>query len=267
MLDTASSGNSDRENDMLVTKAWAGEDLGRPAVEALPANTTNITGWVATTRQPLVIADVQQPPWRRLYYPLDHDLDMRSELVVPLLGASGRLEGVINLESPRVSAFTEEDSLLLQSLATQAVIAIQEVRLLDALQELSGRLLTDPPQQIFDRLVDLASDLLDAPVSALWTVDGGELVLRSAHGDHGAVAANPVDGSLTGVAMTDGQLVHVQDVREDLRFASPDLARKQRWTSALIAPLAASGENTPVGALSCLRTRYQKWTIIRFGLG
>ena len=240
----------ERENAMLVTKAWAGEDLGRPAVEALPANTTNITGWVATTRQPLVIADVHQPPWSRLYYPLDHDLDMRSELVVPLMGAGGRLEGVINLESPRVSAFTEEDSLLLQSLATQAVIAIQEVRLLDALQELSERLLTDPLQSIFDRLVDLASDLLDAPVSALWTVDDGDLVLRSAHGDHGEVQRLPVIGSLTGVAVTEGQLVYVQDVREDARFAYPDLARKKRWTSALIAPLSAGGESKPVGALS-----------------
>ncbi len=162
----------ERESGMLVTRAWAGEDLGRPAVEALPANTTNITGWVATTRQPLVIADVQQLPWRRLYYPLDHDLAMRSELVVPLLGAGGRLEGVINLESLSVGAFTEEDSLLLQSLATQAVIAIQEVRLLDALQELSERLLSDPLQQVFDRLTDLTSDLLDAPVSALWIVKG-----------------------------------------------------------------------------------------------
>jgi len=240
----------DRESAMLVTKAWAGEDLGRPAVEALPANTTNITGWVATTRQPLVIADVQQPPWNRLYYPLDHDLDMRSELVVPLMGAGGRLEGVINLESPRVSAFTEEDSLLLQSLATQAVIAIQEVRLLDALQELSGRLLSDPPQQVFDRLVDLASDLLDAPVSALWTVDGGELVLRSAHGNQQRAQRIPLADSLTGVAVTEGRLVYVTDVRQDARFANPDLANTQRWTSALIAPLAAGGERKPVGALS-----------------
>jgi len=240
----------DREVSMLVTKAWAGEDLGRPAVEALPANTTNITGWVAATREPLVIADVHQPPWRRLYYPLDHDLDMRSELVVPLLGAGSRLEGVINLESPRVGAFSEEDSLLLQSLATQAVIAIQEVRLLDALQELSGRLLSDPPQQVFDRLVDLASDLLDVPVSALWTVDGGELVLRSAHGDQQRAQRIPVTDSLTGVAVTEERLVYVRDVRQDTRFTNPDLANTQRWTSALIAPLAAGGESKPVGALS-----------------
>ena len=91
-------------------------------------------GMVAKTRQPVMIADVRQPPWSRIYYPLDHGLQMRSELAVPLLGTGGRLVGVLNLESPQPGAFTEADSHLLQSLASQAVIAIQQVRLLDALR-------------------------------------------------------------------------------------------------------------------------------------
>jgi GAF domain-containing protein len=67
---------------------------------------------------------------------------MRAELAVPLIGAGGRLEGVLNLESPHAAAFSEADSHLLQGLATQAVIAIQEVRLLDALRDTSTRVLT-----------------------------------------------------------------------------------------------------------------------------
>ncbi|HEY53950.1 MAG TPA: GAF domain-containing protein [Caldilineae bacterium] len=240
----------EREKGMLVTRAWAGEDLGRPAVEALPADTTNITGWVATTRKPLVIADVHQPPWNRLYYPLDHDLAMRSELVAPLLGAGGRLEGVLNLESPRVGAFSEDDSLLLQSLATQAVIAIQEVRLLDALQELSERLLSDPLQQVCDRLVDLASDLLDAPLSALWLLQGDELVLQSSHGGQERARRLSLDGSLTGMAVSEKTLVVARDVRLDDRFARPDLARRQGWAGALIAPVSADEASRPLGALS-----------------
>ena len=240
----------ERESGMLVTRAWTGEDLGRPAVEALPANTTNITGWVATTRKPLVIADVHQPPWSRLYYPLDHDLAMRSELVAPLLGAGGRLEGVLNLESPRVGAFSEADSLLLQSLATQAVIAIQEVRLLDALQELSERLLSDPLQQVCNRLVDLASDLLDAPLSALWLLQGDELVLQSSHGGQERARRLPLDGSLTGMAVSEKALVYAPDVRQDGRFARPDLAQRQGWAGALIAPVSADEASQPLGALS-----------------
>ena len=103
----------DRAGEHLVTRAIAGERLGSPAIEALPINTTSVMGWVAKTRRPLNIPDVAQPPWSRIYYPLDHVLNMRSELTVPLIGAGGRLEGVLNLESPEVAAFSEADSHLL----------------------------------------------------------------------------------------------------------------------------------------------------------
>ena len=128
-------------------------------------------GWVAKPRQPLSIADVSAPPGSRIYYPLDHALQMRAELAVPLVGAGGRLEGVLNLESPQVGAFSEADSHLLQGLATQAVIAIQEVRLLDVLQEMAGHLLTQPAPQVLEHLVALAaicSAARPAP-SGCWT--------------------------------------------------------------------------------------------------
>ena len=157
---------ADAGGHRLVTAAVAG-DLSRPAIETLPINATSIMGWVAKIRQPLCIADLQANPWARIYYPLDHQIRMRSELAVPLIGASGRLEGVLNLESPAVAAFNEQDSRLLQALATQAVIAIQDQRLLDALQEIAERLLTQPAQQVFDRLVQMACELLNVPTSSL----------------------------------------------------------------------------------------------------
>ena len=123
-------------------------------------NATSVMGMVAKTKQPLMIADVRQPPWSRIYYPLDHSLQMRAELAVPLLGAAGRLAGVLNLESPQVGAFTEADSHLLQSLASQAVIAIQQVRLLDALRELSARVLTQDAAQVRGHLHALREELL-----------------------------------------------------------------------------------------------------------
>ena len=56
--------------------------------------------WVARNRQAACISDLHEEPWSQIYYPLDASLEMRSELAVPLIGASGRLEGVLNLESP-----------------------------------------------------------------------------------------------------------------------------------------------------------------------
>ncbi len=150
----------DGQRDALVMAAIAGEDLGRPAVEALPINVTSVMGMVAKTQQPVIITDVREPPWSRIYYPLDHGLQMRSELAVPLIGAGGRLEGVLNLESPQVGAFTEADSYLLQGLAGQAVIAIQEVRLLDALRDTSARVLSQDLGQALAHIQALREELV-----------------------------------------------------------------------------------------------------------
>ncbi len=150
----------DRSRNALVMAAIAGADLGRPAVETLPINVTSVMGMVAKTKQPVMIDDVRQLPWSRIYYPLDHGLQMRAELAVPLLGAGRRLVGVLNLESPHVGAFTQADSHLLQSLASQAVIAIQQARLLDALRDTSARVLTQAFQQVRDHLHAVREELL-----------------------------------------------------------------------------------------------------------
>jgi GAF domain-containing protein len=239
----------DPSGGRLVTAAVAG-DLGRPAIEALPINTTSIMGWVAKLRQPLCIVDLKADPWSRIYYPLDHEVAMRSELAVPLVGASGRLEGVLNLESPAVGAFGEQDSRLLQALATQAVIAIQEMRLLDALQEIAERLLTQPPQQVFDRLVAMACELLNAPVGSIWALEEEQLVLRASNSAARRGTRLPVQGSLTGQAIVLRGPVTADDVRREPTFVLRDLAAQQGWAGALIVPLLAGEQGQPLGAFS-----------------
>lgn len=240
----------DETGENLVTRAIAGERLSRPAVESLPINATSITGWAAKYRQPLCIRDVRESPWSRIYYPLDYDLEMRSELAVPLVGANGRLEGVVNLESPQVGAFSEEDSYLLQTLATQAVIAIQEARLLDALQEIAWRLLTEPLDQVFARVADLAQSLLNAATSAIWTLEGDHLVLQAAGAGHTPGERLPVHNSLTGLSILRRKAITSPNVQEDSRFHHPDLAREHGWGAALIVPMLVGDEREPVGTIS-----------------
>jgi signal transduction histidine kinase len=200
------------------------------------------------------IPDVRADPWSHIYYPLDHALEMRSELAVPLIGAGGRLEGVLNLESPQVGAFSEADSHLLQSLATQAVIAIQEARLLDALQEVTEWLLVRPCAQVLDRLVELACELLNAGASAIWTLHGDRLVLAAANSGHVRGDNLPLHGSLTGQAILARGPVVSDDVRSDPRFGWPDLARAQGWTRALVVPLLLADGAEAMGAFSVYGT-------------
>jgi signal transduction histidine kinase/putative methionine-R-sulfoxide reductase with GAF domain len=239
----------DPETHKLVTASVAG-DLSRPAIEALPINATSIMGWVAKVRQPLVIPDLQANPWARIYYPLDHQVHMRSELAVPLIGAGGRLEGVLNLESPAVAAFSEQDSHLLQALATQAVIAIQDQRLLDALQEIAEKLLTQPAQTVFDRLVHLACELLNVPTSSLWVLEEHKLVLQATRngGPRGHWIA--LHDSLTGQAILESRAIALDNLREDPRFSQREIAQVQGWSGALIVPLLAGDAARPSGALS-----------------
>ncbi len=173
----------DKHGEYLVTSAVHGLHLERPLVEKLPMNGNSIMALVARNREPLLIPDLRLEPWSQIYYPLDSKLEMRSELAVPLINASGRLEGVLNLESPVTGAFTEDDNHLLQSLATYAITAIQEVRLLDALQEAAQLLISQPTPKVLDRLCAMANDLLNTATSVIWlSGDSGELQLRSSNG-------------------------------------------------------------------------------------
>ncbi len=240
----------DRDGKMLITRAVAGEGLQRPAVEDLALNSNSVMAWVARSRQAVLIPDLRTAPWSAMYYPLDASLEMRSELAVPLINASGRLEGVLNLESPEVGAFSEEDRYMLQTLATYAVIAIQEVRLLDALLEIARLLLVQSCQEVLMHIANAACDLLNAADAAIWLVEGEELVLCVASGGHQHGDRIPVRGSLAGQAVLERTSVIAQDVRCDSRFHRQDLARRHRWVRALIVPLAVGEKPTPIGAFS-----------------
>ena len=240
----------DRSGQFLSMKAIAGDQLAHPLVEALPLNANSVMSWVARNRQPVCVPDLRLEPWSRIYYPLDASLEMRSELAVPLISASGRLEGVVNLESPQVGTFDEADSHLLQALATQAVTAIQEARLLDALQEVAQLLLVKSCQQVLRRLSELACDLLDASASAIWTLDGDDLLLTASTGDYRHGERLPLHNSLVGQAVLQCLPVSTEDARTDPRFFRSDLAQSQNWSRILVVPLQAGDGSEPSGAFS-----------------
>ena len=237
----------DAAGQNLITHAIAGDQLGRPAVEALPLDEKSVMGMVASKREPLMISDLREPPWCEIYYPLDRELEMRSELAVPLIGASGRLEGVLNLESPQVNAFDKQDRYILQILATQAVIAIQEVRLLDALQEITALLLTEPLQQFHQGLVEKACDLLNVPASLLWLIEYGELRLQAASDVSLVGKRLPLEKSLAYQALQSGQPLSCFEDCADWGISYPDLAFLDGLGSGLIVPLFSSEDGKDLG--------------------
>jgi len=239
----------DESGRQLVTRVVAGA-AGRPQLDALPLDASSIMGWVAQHRESLCIHDLQSAPWVRLYHPFDADIRMRSELAVPLIGSSRRLEGVLNLESPNVGAFSEQDRQLLTSLATQAVIAIQEARLLDALLEVARLFLLEPHHRLLDHLVTQAADLLNGVDGAIWVLDDDALVLEAATDGTGRGERLPLADTLTGEALRRRAAVVSSDVRRDPRFHRSELARARSWTCALVVPLLSSEDGAAIGAFS-----------------
>jgi signal transduction histidine kinase len=87
--------------------------------------TNAITTWVARTGEPLISPDVSQEPH---YLFLPEIPETRSEVAVPLKTSSG-LIGVLDVQSDHLDAFDESDLAVLQSLANQAAIAIENAEL------------------------------------------------------------------------------------------------------------------------------------------
>ncbi len=226
----------DKSGEFLITSAVGGNHMDRPLIEKMPLNGNSVMAHVARTRQPVLISDLSAEPWSQIYYPLDSSLKMLAELTVPLVNSSGRLEGVLNLESPQAGSFSEDDSHMLQSLATYAVTAIQEVRLLDALQEVARLLLIEPCQNVLDHLTATANDLLNTSSSVIWLLSDDELILTASTGEHYHAEKISLQNDLIGQAILQKKNISSEIIESGSR--------------ALIVPLFIGDDERALGAFS-----------------
>ncbi len=91
----------------------------------LELGSQGITTWVASHGEPLIVPDVSEDP---RYLSVRGMPEIRSELALPVMGR-GEMIGVLDIESDRLNAFAEDDVAILQSLANQAGVAIQNAKL------------------------------------------------------------------------------------------------------------------------------------------
>jgi GAF domain-containing protein/AmiR/NasT family two-component response regulator len=91
-----------------------------------------ITGKAAQEKRSIVVHDVTQPLWRDIYY--EFWPGTRSELAVPLL-IGERCIGVLNFEHSEPGYFSEDEREIVEGMATQAAIAIQNAQRYDELEQ------------------------------------------------------------------------------------------------------------------------------------
>ena len=229
-------------------------------------------GTVARTKQFAHIDDVRT---RRPYLEGDPanvafaDLaGARTVLAVPML-KDDQLIGLIAIFRQEVRPFTEKQIELVQNFAAQAVIAIENTRLLNELrqrtddltesleyQTATGDILTvisrspTDTQPVFDIIGERAEKLCDADISVVSMVDGDMLQLSSIHGvsSEGVAAVQAVfpmnrdQETITARTAHTGAVVHVPDVLADSQYETKGAARVAGFRACLGVPMIREGQ-------------------------
>ena len=127
------------EGDEVVYRVGAGALWDESGVQFQPARLRvgheGIAGHVAGTGEPALVRDVAKDA----HYVAMRYSDTRSELTVPIL-AKGEVLGVLDVQSDRVDYFDESDMVVLQSIASQAGIAIDNARHFESEQRRGGQM-------------------------------------------------------------------------------------------------------------------------------
>jgi sigma-B regulation protein RsbU (phosphoserine phosphatase) len=123
-----------------------------------------IVGAAADLRQTVVVPDVTKDPRYVLVNP-----ETRSEMAIPLI-YRGRVIGVVDLESPQLSYFSEEHVRVFSTLAPQIAIAIENARLYERVARSEARLERD-----LQRAQEIQMHLMPGTAPA---IPGMEVALR-----------------------------------------------------------------------------------------
>jgi len=233
-----------------------------------------VTGWVAKTGKPLLVPDVTRD---ERYVVMDDNI--RSELAVPLV-LEGQVIGVVNVNSTKLDAFTQEDLELLSTLASQSAKVIQNAKLYDALRrkanELStlfnvGKIITGTLnlEEVLNQIVEKASYLMNTKLCSLMLLneDGMELIIKAVHGGSPDYAQRPnlkVDESLIGGVVKTKRPLTALDVRQVPGYKYLDLARREGLCSLLSVPLIFKEQ--VIGIINVYKSTQDKFTSDEIGL-
>src|SRR5262245_56891568 len=206
---------------------------------------------------------------------------VRTVLVVPLLQEKAVL-GVIAIHRREVRPFSDKQIELVRNFAAQAVIAIENTRLLKELRQRTNDLTESLQQQtatanvlkvisrstfdlqtVLDTLVESAARLCEADMAAIWRPRGDVFEHLTSYGyspEHKHyMKTHPIPsgrGSVSGRTVLEGKVVHIPDV-----LADPDYTLSQKvggFRTLLGVPLLREG--SPIGVIALGRNSVRPFT-------
>ena len=230
------------------------------------------------TRRPVQIDDIQNET-RPSGYTGAHLAKLagaRTVLAVPML-KDNELIGVIIIFRQEVQPFTDKQIELVQNFAAQAVIAIENTRLLSELREsLQQQTATADVLKVISRstfdlqavlqtLVESAARLCDADKAIITREKNGTLYRAEAYGfsrefmDH--VRDTPIKaerGSGFGRALLEARVIHIPDVMADPEFTFMEHQKLGDFRTLLAVPMLREG--VPKGVVTLSRSEVRPFT-------
>ena len=223
-----------------------------------------VTGKAAFDRKPVVVDDVRKHPGY-----IEAVKEARSELAVPLI-AQNRVVGVLDIESKETGYFNDEQMRLLNLLASQIAIAIDNAKIYES-ERKSRELLA----LLYEISLDMGSTLeidelvrkiaagvksrIDYHTFSIFLLDDHDgllkprFIIRSNEQEHRKLALPPGTG-LVGTAAQLNESLRVGDVTKDPRY----LNVHSETISELVVPLTSKGK--VVGVLSLESTERNYFT-------
>jgi GAF domain-containing protein len=196
----------------------------------------------------------------------------RAVLAVPMM-RDREVVGAISVTRSEPGLFADKEITLLQTFASQAVIAIENVRLFNETKEALERQTATTEvlrvisasmtetQPVFDVIAERAVRLTGATLGFVFRFDGEQIHISSAHGvnPEGLDAARkafpmpPSDASATARAVRDGVVVNIGDVHmdTDVGYKTLDIARLAGYRAVLAVPMLR--EREIIGAIAVTR--------------
>ena len=241
----------------------------------------------AQTRQAVHIADVRAEPAYAECDPMrlaTADLaGARTLLAVPMLKENAVL-GVIGIYRQEVRPFSAKQIELVTNFARQAVIAIENTRLLGELRQRTDDLSESLQQQtatadvlkvisrstfdleaVLQTLVESAARLCDANKATITRQKDGVFFRAEAYGfsrefiDYVRdVPVKPERGTVTGRALLEGKIIHIADVLADPDYSWSEAQRLGGFRTILGVPMLREG--IPIGVLALTRDDVRPFT-------